>query len=171
MTGMDFGDFAPLGYTLDGMIDAVSPQERSALGRKLATDLRAANKKRIDANTTPEGEAMVPRKARASGKMRTKRLRDQLTRAKTRTRKTKMFTRATAPRYLRKQSTEGEAMVGFVGAMARIMRVHHYGLRDTVTRDPASPTVGYPARPLVGITAEDRLALLERIASTLEQSG
>lgn len=79
-----------------------------------------------------------------------------------------MFQRASEPRYLRRESTAGEARVGFVGAMARIMSVHQYGLRDTVTRDPNSPQVAYPARVVLGMTADDRLRILDQVSETIQ---
>lgn len=168
MNDLDFADFAPLGYELDELAGRLEPGARKKLGRAIATDVRGANAKRIQANVTPEGDAMVPRKAKPSGKLRPRRLRDQITRLKRSVRTEKMFQRATASNYLRKQSSEGEAQVGFVGAMARIMRVHHYGLRDTVTRDPASPETTYPARAVIGLTPADRLRVLEKVTEHLD---
>jgi phage virion morphogenesis protein len=164
----DFADFAPLDLALEELASRIAPGERKQLGRAIATDLRGANAKRIRANVEPEGEPMVPRKAKGRGGVRPKRLRDKVTGLKRSVKMAKMFSRATAPQYLRKESSDGEAQVGFVGAMARIMRVHQYGLRDTVTRDPNSPAVTYPERAVIGLTAEDRLRVLEKVTAQLQ---
>jgi phage gpG-like protein len=68
---------------------------------------------------------------------------------------------------LRKESSQGQAQVGFVGAMARIMRVHQYGESDTVTRDPSSPRITYPARVVLGINPDDRIRILEQITARI----
>lgn len=165
--GGGFADFAPLEQALDDFASRISPNERAVLARSIATELRDANAKRMRANTQPDGAPMIPRKQRAPGKDRTKRIRDEVTGRKRQRRGGKMFLRATAPRYLRKESSQGEAAVGFVGAMARIMEVHQYGLSDHVTRDPNSPTAVYPARVVLGFTDEDRSRILDQVAAQL----
>jgi phage virion morphogenesis protein len=160
-------DFAPLNETLDDLTAGIAGGERKKLAGAIASDLRNANARRIKANLTPEGADMVPRKAKKSGGVRPRRLRDTITRLKRSVKTQRMFQRAIAGSYLRKESSAGEAQVGFVGAMARIMSVHHYGLRDTVTRDPSSPATTYPARPVIGMTADDRLQVLERVTDHL----
>lgn len=143
----------PLDLAIDRMVEQLTPSAKKALGFRIATDLRAANAGRMRANEQPDGTPMEPRKARRRkrGKLRPR----------------KMFLRAAGARYLRKQSSAGEAQVGFAGAMARIMRVHQLGLRDTVTRDPASPEAQYAAREVIGINAADRGRVLETIADRL----
>lgn len=160
-------DFAPLDEALQELAAGVAPEARRKLTREIATDLRSANAKRIKANVTPEGEAMVPRKAKARGRVRARRLRNKVTGLKRSVKMAAMFHRATAPQYLRKESSDGEAQVGYVGAMARIMRVHQYGLRDTVTRDPTSPAVTYPERSVIGLPADDRMRILDQVAAAV----
>ena len=166
--GGGIDDLAPLTEALDGLAARIAPAERLALSREIATDLRTANAARIRGNVEPDGEPMVPRKPRGNGKARTRRLRDPVTRLSRLILGGPMFKRAAGPRYLRKESSQGEAQVGFVGAMARIMRVHQYGLRDTVTRGGDAPEVTYPARVVLGMTPDDRLRILDRIAGRLQ---
>lgn len=161
-------DFAPLDDALDGLLASIEPGARGRLAGKIATDLRNANAKRIRANVTPEGAPMAPRKAKASGGARTRRLRDRVTRVKRSQKMGKMFQRAAGPSVLRKQSSPDDVYVGYPGALARVMAVHHYGLRDTVTRDPSSPAVTYPARPVIGITAEDRARVLDMVIAQID---
>jgi phage virion morphogenesis protein len=157
-------DFDPLTDTLNEMTGRLAPAERVKLSRSIASDLRAANARRIRANTEPGGEAMTPRKRR---QVRSRRMRDQAP-ARSRARQERMFKGASQPRYLRRESTAGEAWVGFAGAMARIMAVHQYGEADTVTRDPGSPTVVYPVRPVLGMTADDRLRILDQVTGAIQ---
>lgn len=161
MSDLEDSGFAPLAAALDDLAGKIEPGERRKLSRTIATDLRSANAKRIRANVTPEGDPMVPRKARVA------RIRSGQRTPPGRAKVAAMFRRASQPRFLRRESTDGEARVGFAGAMARIMRVHQYGLRDTVTRDPNSPAVSYPERPVIGITPDDRLRILSQLTSHL----
>lgn len=159
-------DFGALDAAIDAMIARMSPAGRKALAARLATDLRAANARRIAANEEPDGAAMTPRKA-------ARRLRDrQPLRARAPSGKRqlaarRMFVKAGTSAYLRRQSGPDGAEVGFAGAMARIMRVHQLGERDTVTRDPGSPEVQYPVRQVLGFSGVDRAAVLNRVAEHL----
>ena len=166
-------DFGPLEGWLDELASRIAPGERKRLAGLVATDLRAAQARRIRANVQPPDDApMAPRKLQADGKrgksyLRSKRLRDETTRQRTSVKSERMFRRATAPRYLRKESSTGEAAVGFVGAMARIMRVHQYGLEDGVSRAPGAPRVRYPARVVLGFEPADRERVLEQVMGAL----
>jgi phage virion morphogenesis protein len=168
MADETFRDFTPLDHAIEDMTRRMTPAARKALATRVAVDLQKANAGRMHENVEPDGSAMEPRKLKKSGKARTRRLRDRVTSIRRTVRQQKMFLRAAAPRYLRKETSAGEAQVGFVGAMARIMRVHQYGLRDTVTRDPSSPAADYPARQVIGFADADRAQVLERVAEHLE---
>lgn len=161
-----FEDFDPLIDALDDLTARIAPGERKKLAGAIATDLRAANAQRERANVEPDDEPMAPRK-RQKGRLRSKRLRDPATRARVSIRQRRMFQRAPNPRYLRKESSAGAAQVGFVGAMARIMRVHQYGLDDHVTRAASSPVAHYPARAVLGINAQDRARILETVTAQI----
>lgn len=166
-----FDDFSPLTGALEDLASRLAPAERTKLTRAIAADLRTANARRLRANVEPEGGDMTPRKRKKSGRLRAKRMRDENSpsrSARKSVRQERMFQRAGEPRYLRRESTAGEARVGFVGAMARIMSVHQYGLRDTVTRDPNSPQVAYPVRVVIGMTADDRLRILDQVAGAIQ---
>lgn len=153
--------FAPLEQRLDRLAGHLEPGELRKLTRDVAGGLRTSNAKRLRANVQPpDGEAMTPRKPR----LRSKRLREGGEADRKTVRQQRMFQRAAAPRYLRKISSAGEAKVGFVGAMARIMNVHHYGQEDSVTREPDSPRVKYAERHVVGFDAEDRERILTQVA-------
>jgi phage virion morphogenesis protein len=148
-------DLSPLDAELAGLAARLDPGARKALAARLAKDLQAANRQRIRDNVQADGAEMVPRK-RPTGKLRDKP-------GAVRRKAQRMFQGAAAPRYLRREASDGEARVGFVGAMARIMRVHQLGLRDTVTRDPRSPEVTYPARRVIDFSAGDRARILATV--------
>ncbi len=160
--------FAPLDQRIDGLLDGIEPGSRRKLGMAIATDLRAANARRIKANVTPEGAAMAPRKTKPSGNARTRRLRDAATRQKKSVKMGRMFQRAAGPSILRREASEDEARVGYPGALARVMAVHHFGLRNTVTRDPGSPEVTYATRPVIGLNEADRTRIFDKVVASLD---
>lgn len=125
---------------LTPLINKLSPKERRVLAREIARDLRIANRERIKAQTNPDGTPFEPR--------------TQLRGRSGRIRRKAMFTKLRTARYLKIKTSADEAAVGFLGRVARIARVHHYGLRDRV--EPDGPQHHYARRELVGITASDR---------------
>ena len=163
---MPFGDAAEL-EDLEAFVaefaSRLEPAERKKVGMRIANELRKSNAERQRAQVDAEGDAFVPRK-----KARSRRKRDKITGLKRRVKNRKMCLRAGGAGYLRKQSTTGEARVGYVGAMARIMAVHQEGQVDTVTRDPSSPKVKYPARRVLGISDGDRGRILELLIEQLD---
>lgn len=72
-----------------------------------------------------------------------------------------MFTKMRTAKYLKIKAGADSASVGFLGSVARIARVHQYGLRDRVKKN--GPQHHYDRRQLLGFTAEDR----ERIRDSL----
>jgi len=121
------------------LINRLSPKERRVLAREVARDLRIANRNRIKAQTNPDGTPFEPRselRAR-SGQIRRR----------------AMFTKISAAKHLRTKTTADRAELGFLGRVAKIARVHQYGLRDRVER--GGPIHQYARRELIGITAKD----------------
>lgn len=166
-------DFAPLDHVIDGLLAAIEPGSRRKLGLSIATDLRAANARRIKANVTPDGAPMAPRKGKPRQKGKGPSLHHGSAKVDGRTaRKVKMgrmFQRASGPSILRREANEDEARVGYPGAMARVMAVHHYGLRDTVSRDPGSPEVTYAARPVIGMNEADRARVFDKVVASIAE--
>lgn len=148
---------------LGEFVSRLEPGERKKLADRVGTFVRQANARRLKGNVDPDGEPFEPRK-----KQRSHRLREKATRLKRRVKTKKMFLRAGGAGYLRRVATAEMATVGYTGAMARIMNVHHRGLRDNVTRDPASPTAEYPVRRVLGLPDEDRAHVLELLVDHLE---
>lgn len=166
-------DFAPLEQLVDGLLDTLAPGPRRRLAGAIATDLRDANARRIKTNVTPDGAPMAPRKGepRKTGKAPSlhrgsAKVRDLP--ASKKARMALMFQRAAGPSVLRREATEDEVRVGYPGAAARVMRIHHFGLRDAVTREPGAPEVTYATRPVIGMNEEDRARILEKVATSLD---
>lgn len=60
-----------------------------------------------------------------------------------------MFTKLRTTKYLKTAASADSASVQFEGKVQRIARVHHYGLRDRVSRK--GPEVRYAERRLLGV--------------------
>ncbi len=60
-----------------------------------------------------------------------------------------MFSKLQTTRFMKTATTADEAAIYFAGNVMRIARVHHYGLRDKVSK--RGPTVKYDARQLLGL--------------------
>ena len=152
-------DFADIDLRIASLLEQVAAPGRKAIARKLGTELRRANGKRIRDNIEPDGGAMIPRQPRARGKGLRARIGPEALRGE------KMFRDAGGVKFLRARPTDQGAKIGFAGAMARIMAVHQFGQSDTVTRDPASPRAKYPIREVLGITDADRAKILDLLAA------
>lgn len=86
----------------------------------------------------PDGSSYEPRRVTArSKKGRIKR---------------QMFTKLRTTKYLKTAASADSASVQFEGKVQRIARVHHYGLRDRVSRK--GPEVRYAERQLLGSNDE-----------------
>lgn len=112
--------------------------------RRLAQELKRRNQARIAAQQTPDGESFVPRKPRLR---RGRRIAAQAA----------MFKGLRGQ--LRLQAGGNQASVSIGG---RIAAIHHYGGIDAV--EPGGPLADYPARPLLGISAEDLAWIEEQLA-------
>ncbi|WP_080207495.1 phage virion morphogenesis protein, partial [Salmonella enterica] len=66
--------------------------------------------------------------------------------------KRQMFAKLRTTKYLKTAASADSASVQFDGKVQRIARVHHYGLRDRVSRK--GPEVRYAERHLLGINDE-----------------
>lgn len=125
-----------------GLLRRLQPVERSKLARSLAIELRRSQQQRIIAQRNPDGSKYAPRKQRN--------LRGKKGRIK---RKVKMFQKLRAVSYLKARGDGNAISVGFTGRVARIARVHQYGLRDRAER--GAPEVKYAQREVLGLTEKD----------------
>ncbi|WP_437887755.1 phage virion morphogenesis protein [Phytobacter sp. V91] len=129
---------------LDALVSKLTPQQRRKLLRDVATRLRQQQQQNIRQQQNPDGSAFEPRKTPL--------------RAKSGRIKKQMFSRLRTTRYLKTKVTSDTAAVEFDPKARRIARVHHYGLRDRVSKK--GPEITYPARQLLGISdASDELVM------------
>lgn len=146
-------DLTALETWLNPLLAKLEPQERTRLAREAAREIRKNQTKRITAQKNPDGSAYEKRKPRdLSGKQgRIKK---------------KMFQKLKMARYLKAQGSEQAVTVGFTGRVARIARVHQYGLKDRAER--GAPDVRYARRKLLGLSEDDldilRNLVIDRLA-------
>ena len=146
---MSEADLTLLEDWVDGLLLAISPAGRRRVAKSVAIALRRSQQQRIADQRHPDGTPYVPRKIR--------RLRDKSGRIK----RGKMFKKLRTARYLRTYPIVADgASVGFTGRVAKIARVHQYGLSDQASLN--GPRVRYPERILLGFSAAD-ISLVRRL--------
>lgn len=127
---------------LTALLENLEPAARKRMMRELAQQLRRNQQNNIRLQRNPDGTGYEPRRVTA----RTKKGRI----------KRQMFTKLRTTKYLKTTATADSASVEFAGQVLRIARVHHYGLRDRISR--RGPEVRYAERRLLGINDEvDRI--------------
>lgn len=124
------------------LLDRLEPAERSKLARSIGQELRRSQQKRVIAQENPDGTKFAPRKQRN--------LRGKQGRIK---RKLAMFKKLRTASYLKVRGDSNAVTVGFTGRIARIARVHQFGLKDRAER--GAPDVRYDQRELLGLTDSD----------------
>lgn len=122
----------------NGILTQLSPTARSALARDIAKGVRQTQAARIAAQLNTDGSSYTPRSTKLRGKKGSLRK--------------KMFAKLRTAKFLKAKGTADSAVVDFVSYVERLTKVHHYGLRDRVTKSPSSPEVQYPVRQLLGLT-------------------
>lgn len=123
---------------LSALLANLEPAARSRMMRQLAQELRRTQQQNIRIQRNPDGSSYEPRRVTArSKKGRIKR---------------QMFVKLRTTKYLKTAASADSASVQFEGNVQRIARVHHYGLRDRVSRN--GPEVRYAVRKLLGINEE-----------------
>ncbi|HCG1236127.1 phage virion morphogenesis protein [Pseudomonas aeruginosa] len=140
------------------ILRALEPGPRAALARSLARDLRRSQQKRVMAQRNPDGSAYEPRKKRV--------LRGKQGRIR---RKIKMFQKLRTVRYLRAKGDAQAITVSFAGRIARIARVHQYGLRDRA--EPGAPEVSYAQRLLLGFDSSDMETIQNGILAHIDANS
>ncbi|HGH4644619.1 TPA: phage virion morphogenesis protein [Enterobacter roggenkampii] len=123
---------------LAALLANLEPAARKRMMRELAQELRRNQQNNIRLQRNPDGIGYEPRRVTA----RTKKGRI----------KRQMFAKLRTTKYLKTGATADSASVDFAGQVQRIARVHHYGLRDRVSR--RGPTIQYVKRCLLGVNRE-----------------
>lgn len=121
------------------LLARLEPGERSKLARTIGQELRRSQQKRLVAQQNPDGSKFAPRKQRN--------LRGKQGRIR---RKLAMFKKLRTASYLKVHGDSNAVTVGFTGRIARIARVHQYGLKDRAK--PGAPDVRYEQREVLGFT-------------------
>lgn len=124
------------------LLDRLEPGERSKLARSIGQELRRSQQKRVIAQENPDGSKYAPRKHRA--------LRGKQGRVK---RKLAMFKKLRTASYMKVRGDSNAVTVGFTGRIARIARVHQYGLKDRAER--GAPDIRYEQREVLGFAPAD----------------
>ncbi|NMY95630.1 phage virion morphogenesis protein [Pseudomonas proteolytica] len=124
------------------LLERLEPGERSKLARSIGQELRRSQQKRVMAQENPDGSKFAPRKQRN--------LRGKQGRVK---RKLAMFKKLRTVSYLKVRGDSNAVSVGFTGRIARIARVHQYGLKDRAER--GAPDIPYEQREVLGFTDSD----------------
>lgn len=119
---------------LAALINKYTPSQRRKLSGQLGRRLRQHQQKRIQQQQNPDGSAFIARKNR------TRRV---------------MFRRLRTVRFMRTRTNANSATIYFKGNSDHIARVHHYGLRDKVSKKGRRLEVKYARRQLLGITRTD----------------
>lgn len=120
---------------LAALLANLEPAARQRMMRELAQELRRNQQNNIRLQRNPDGSGYEPRKVTA----RTKKGRI----------KRQMFSKLRTAKYLKTAASADSASVQFEGKVQRIARVHHYGLRDRVSR--RGPEVRYAQRRLLAV--------------------
>jgi phage virion morphogenesis protein len=138
---------------LAGLIAALSPQSRKAMAATIAKRLRKHQQQRIKQQVTPEGQPFTPR-------------RPQPLRAKKGRIKREMFAKLRTAKYMKAKGTDKDAVVEFTGQVQRMAKVHQYGLRDRPS--VRAKEMQYPARPLLGLDAQDMKIVEDELIKVIE---
>ncbi|WP_370620296.1 phage virion morphogenesis protein [Pantoea ananatis] len=132
---------------LDALLAKLEPAERKKMLREVARDVRRIQQASMTAQRAPDGSAWEPR--RVSARTKPGRI------------KRKMFVKLKTAKYLKAKATGDSAEVAFVPAVQRLARVHHYGLRDRVSK--RGITVKYTERPLIGLNDKAAISLSDTL--------
>ena len=124
------------------LLSKLEPAARSKLARSLAQKLRRSQQQRVKQQRNPDGSTYAARKPRE--------LRGKQGRIK---RQAKMFKKLPRVSYLKAKGDGQSITVGFTGRVARIARVHQYGLKDRA--EASAPEVQYQQREVLGFTKSD----------------
>ncbi|MXI50135.1 phage virion morphogenesis protein [Pseudomonas moraviensis] len=125
-----------------GLLGQLEPASRNKLARSVGQALRRSQQQRIIAQQNPDGSRYAPRKQRN--------LRGKLGRVK---RRLRMFQKLRAASFLKVHGDGNAISIGFTGRVARIARVHQYGLTDRAERGASE--VQYDQREILGLTDND----------------
>lgn len=136
------------------LLERLEPGARNQLARNIGQELRRSQQKRVIAQENPDGTKFAPRKKRnLRGKQGSIR------------RKLAMFKKLRTASYLKVRGDSNAVTVGFTGRIARIARVHQYGLKDRAER--GAPETSYEQREILGFSEADIALIRDNLLSRL----
>ncbi|HHC4427897.1 TPA: phage virion morphogenesis protein [Klebsiella pneumoniae] len=138
---------------LDALLAGLEPAARKRMMRELAQQLRRSQQKNIRMQRNPDGTAYEPR--RVTARTKKGRIRRQ------------MFAKLRTAKYLKAVASQDAASVEFESRVQRIARVHHYGLRDRVSRKGL--VIRYAERQLLGINSEVKALIMDVLQEWLSK--
>jgi len=138
---------------LAALLSQLEPAARKKMLRDVAHDVRRIQQANITAQRSPDGTAWEPRRVSARSK-------------KGRIRRG-MFAKLKTSKYLKVKTDADAAEVAFIPGVQKLARVHHYGLRDRVSR--RGPMVKYAERPLLGVNGDVESTVREALMCWLKQ--
>ena len=136
------------------LLSKLEPAARSKLARSLAQKLRRSQQQRVKQQRNPDGGSYAARKPRD--------LKGKKGRIK---RQVKMFQKLPKASYLKAKGDGQSITVGFTGRVARIARVHQFGLQDRAEAN--APEVRYEQRELLGLTDIDHELIKDELSNFL----
>ncbi len=139
---------------LGALLSQLEPAARIKMLREVARDVRRIQQNNITLQRSPDGTAWEPRRVTARTKLgRIRR---------------KMFAKLKTAKYLKAQANANQAEIAFVPGVQKLVRVHHYGLREKVNQ--FGTMVKYPERPLIGVNDETENMINDVLFRWLTQS-
>ncbi|WP_460115372.1 phage virion morphogenesis protein [Pseudomonas sp. H2_D02] len=139
-----------------GLLGQLEPASRNKLARSIGQALRRSQQQRIITQRNPDGSKYVPRKQRN--------LRGKHGRVK---RKVQMFQKLRTASFLKVNGDGNSINVGFTGRVARIARVHQFGLKDRA--ESGAPGVTYYQREALGFSDKDVDLIRDKLLSHFTQ--
>ncbi|HEY3982532.1 phage virion morphogenesis protein [Cedecea sp.] len=147
-------ELKPFDDKLAALIANLSPAGRRKMAGEIAKKLRTRQQQRIKTQKDPDGRPYAARKR-------------QPVRSKKGRIKREMFAKLRTNRFMKATGNNEAAVVEFVGRVQRMARVHQEGLKDKP--NPAAREIQYPARPLLGFSADDSQLVEEEIIRHLSE--
>ena len=119
---------------LGALLSQLESAIRTKMLREVARDVRRIQQNNITLQRSPDGTAWEAR--RITARTKPGRIRR------------KMFAKLKTAKYLKAQANANQAEIAFVPSVQKLVRVHHYGLRDKVNR--RGTELKYAERLLLG---------------------
>lgn len=136
---------------LGALLSQLEPAMRTKMLREVARDVRRIQQNNITLQQSPDGTAWEPR--RVTARTKPGRIRR------------KMFAKLKTTKYLKAQANANVAEVAFVPGVQKLVRVHHYGLRDRVSQNGIE--LKYAERPLLGFNNQSDYVIKNKMVEWL----